>query len=170
MEYIEIGQIVNTQGLKGEVKVMPFTDAINRFDNLKKIYIEINSSKQLLEIEKVRYVKNMVILKFKGKDKIEDIEKYKGRYIFIDETDKLDLPEDTFYISDLIGLVVVDNSNNDLLGKIIDVFSTGSNDVYVVKSDDGKEILLPAIKQVINNIDLNNKQVIVNLIEGLLWE
>ena len=72
MEYIEIGQIVNTQGLKGEVKVMPFTDAINRFDNLKKIYIEINSSKQLLEIEKVRYVKNMVILKFKGKDKIED--------------------------------------------------------------------------------------------------
>jgi 16S rRNA processing protein RimM len=168
MEYIEIGQIVNTQGLKGEVKVMPFTDDINRFDDLEKIYVEINSSKQLLEIEKVRYVKNMVILKFKGKDRIEDIEKYKGKYIFIDETDKLELPDDTFYISDLIGLEVIDNSNNNSIGKIVDVFSTGSNDVYVVKSEDGKEILLPAIKQVINNIDLINKKVIVNLIEGLL--
>jgi len=170
MEYIEIGQIVNTQGLKGEVKVMPFTDDINRFDDLKKIYVEINSNKELLNIEKVRYVKNMVILKFKGKDRIEDIEKYKGKYIFIDETDKLDLPEDTFYISDLIGLDVIDNSNNNSIGKIVDIFSTGSNDVYVVKSEDGKEILLPAIKQVINNIDLINKKVIVNLIEGLLWE
>lgn len=168
MEYIEIGQIVNTQGLKGEVKVMPFTDDINRFDDFKKIYVEINSNKQLFEIEKVRYVKNMVILKFKGKDRIEDIEKYKGRYIFIDETDKLDLPEDTFYISDLIGLDVIDNSNSNLLGKIVDIFSTGSNDVYVVKSDDGKEILLPAIKQVINNINLDNKRISVNLIEGLL--
>ncbi|MBE5821468.1 MAG: ribosome maturation factor RimM [Clostridiales bacterium] len=168
MEYIEIGQIVNTQGLKGEVKVMPFTDDINRFDDLKKIYVEINSNKELLNIEKVRYVKNMVILKFKGKDRIEDIEKYKGKYIFIDETDKLDLPEDTFYISDLIGLDVIDNSNNNSIGKIVDIFSTGSNDVYVVKSEDGKEILLPAIKQVINNIDLINKKVIVNLIEGLL--
>lgn len=166
MEYIEVGQIVNTQGLKGEVKVMPFTDDINRFDKLKKLYVDNN--KELVEIEKVRYVKNLVILKFVDKDRIEDVEKFKGKYIFIDETDKLNLPKDTYYISDLIGLDVIDYSNSNLLGKIVDVFSTGSNDVYVVRSDDGKEILLPAIKQVIDNIDLKNKKIFINLIEGLL--
>ena len=167
MEYLEIGQIVNTQGLKGEVKINPFTDDIKRFDDLKKIYVEINNNKENLEIEKVRYVKNLVIVKFKGLNAIENVEKFKGKYIFIDETDKLNLPEDTYYITDLIGAKVIDDSTKNEIGIITDVFSTGSNDVYVVKTLD-KEILLPAIKQVILNIDINSKVINVNLIEGLI--
>ena len=165
MEYLEIGQIVNTQGLKGEVRINPFTDDITRFDKLKKIYVD--KDKKKLEIEKVRYVKNLVIAKFKGLNKIEDVECFKGKYIFIDEIDKLQLPEDTYYITDLIGSKVIDNATNNEIGTITDVFSTGSNDVYVVKTLD-KEILLPAIKQVILNIDINEKIINVNLIEGLI--
>ncbi len=167
MEYLEIGQIVNTQGLKGEVKINPFTDNVKRFDKLKKIYVEKNNSKQKLEIEKIRYVKNIVIAKFKGLNIIEDVQDLKGKYIFIDEEDKLDLPQDTYYITDLIGAKVLDNSTNKEIGTITDVFSTGSNDVYVVKSLD-KEILIPAIKQVVLNVDIESKIITINLIEGLL--
>ncbi len=164
MKYIEIGQIVNTQGLKGEVRINPFTDDISRFSKLEKIYVDNN--KEILYIEKIRYMKNLVIAKFIDKDKIEDIEKYKGKYIFIDESDKLVLPDDTFYISDLIGCMAVDDNNNEV-GKVIDVFSTKANDVYVVKNNN-EEILLPAIKQVIKKIDIENKTIVVNLIEGLI--
>ena len=125
MKYFEIGQIVNTQGLKGEVKVNPFTDDIKRFDKLKKIYVQTNSDKKLLEIQTVRYNKNIVIIKFKGLDRIEHVEQYKGKYIFIDENDKLDLPEDTYFISDLIGITVINNSNNQELGKITRILREG---------------------------------------------
>lgn len=167
MEYLEIGQIVNTQGLKGEVKINPFTDDVRRFDKLKKIYVEKNNNKQELEIERIRYAKNIVIAKFIGLDIIEDVQNLKGKYVFIDENDKLDLPQDTYYITDLIGAKVMDNSTNKEIGIITDVFSTGSNDVYVVKSLD-KEILIPAIKQVVLNVDIKSKIITVNLIEGLL--
>lgn len=167
MEYLEIGQIVNTQGLKGEVKINPFTDDIKRFSKLKKIYVEIDNVKQKLEIEKVRYVKNVVVVKFIGLNTIENVQIFKGKYVFIDETDKLQLPEDTYYITDLIGAKVIDNSTNNEIGIITDVFSTGSNDVYIVKSYD-KEILIPAIKEVVINVDIKSKRITINMIEGLI--
>ena len=165
-EYFEIGQIVNTSGLKGVVKVNPFTDDISRFEELKKVFIEKNKELTEYEIEEVRYHKNQVLLKFKNIDSIEEAEKFRNCYIKISRKDAKELPEDTYYIVDLIGTNVY-LENNDYVGEIIDVFSTGSNDVYVIKREGNIDLLIPAIKDVIKDIDIKNKKMIVNLIEGL---
>ena len=168
MEYLEIGQIVNTQGLKGEVRIYPYTDDAKRFDELKKIYVEIDNTKIRLDIKSVRYYKNLVIAKFNNIDTIEDAMKYKGKYIFIDEEDKLDLPEDTYYIADLIDCIVINNDTQSQVGMVVDVFSTKANDVYVVKLKEGREILIPAIKNIIVSIDIKSKKIIVNNLEELI--
>ena len=166
-EFLEIGQIVNTFGIKGMVKVKPFTDDITRFDNLKKVYVESNKTKKQYEVEEVKYHKDMVLIKFKGIDKVEDAELLRNSYLKVNRQDEPELEEGTYYIVDLIGLEVYSDEGK-LLGKLDDVFSTGSNDVYVVKNGEGKQILLPAISDVIKNIDLEQKKSVVNLIEGLL--
>ena len=165
-EYFEIGQIVNTSGLKGVVKVKPFTDDITKFNNLKTIYIEIKKELKSFEIEKVYFNKNMVFLKLKGIDTVEQAENYRNYYLKIERTNE-ELKQDSYYIVDIEGCEVYTESN-ECLGKVLEVFSTGSNDVYVVKSEDGKQILLPAIKDVIKKIDVKNKTIIVHLLEGLL--
>ena len=166
-EYLEIGQIVNTSGLKGLVKINPFTDDITRFEELKTIYVIDGKQRKEFEIEDVKYQKKQVLLKLKGIDTIEEAEKYRECYIQINRKDAVKLPEDTYFIADLIGLEVY-TTENTLLGKIEDVFPTGSNDVYVVKDKLGKQILLPAIGDVVKQVDLVNRKVIVELIEGLL--
>lgn len=166
-EYLEVGQIVNTNGLKGLLKVNPFTDDITRFERLKTILVEHKKELFEFEIESVRYQKKQVLLKLKGIDTIEEAEKYREDYLKINRNKEEKLPEDTYYIVDLIGLDVY-TENGELLGKLDDIFSTGSNDVYVVKNSEGKQILLPAISDVIKNIDLEQKKIVVNLIEGLL--
>lgn len=166
-EYLEVGQIVNTNGLKGLLKINPFTDDITRFERLKTIFIEHKKELLEFEIESVRYQKKQVLLKLKGIDTIEEAEKYREDYLKINRNKEEKLPEDTYYIVDLIGLDIY-TEGGELLGKLDDVFSTGSNDVYVVKNGEGKQILLPAISDVIKNIDLEQKKIVVNLIEGLL--
>ena len=165
-EYFEIGQIVNTYGIKGFVKVVPFTDDITRFEKLKDVYIEYKGSLISMTIDEVSYSKSNVLLKFKEAPDINMVEKYKGCYLKIKRKDVVKLPKDTYFISDLIGIEVY-KDDGMLLGVIIDIFKTGSNDVYVVKDDLGKQILLPAIKEVIKNIDVENRKIIVNLIKGL---
>ena len=165
-KYFEIGQIVTTNGIKGFVKVNPFTDNIKRYDDLKSVYIEYKSELLEFKIEEVRYYKNQVILKLEGIDSIEEANKYRNCYLKIKREDAVKLPENTYFIADLIGIQVFDESNN-FLGNIVDIFSTGSNDVYVVKNEIGKEILLPAISEVIKQIDIKNSKMVVNLIEGL---
>lgn len=166
-QLLEIGQIVNTYGIKGFLKVVPYTDNIKRFDDLETIYIEIKNELEEYEIEEVKYSKNMVLLKLKGIDDINEAEKYKNLYLKIDRKNAVKLPRNSYFIVDLIGLEVYSDSNNELLGNIVDVFPTGSNDVYVVKDELGKQILLPAISDVIKNVDIENKKMIVHLIEGL---
>lgn len=166
-EYLEVGQIVNTNGLKGLLKINPFTDDITRFERLKTILVEHKKELLEFEIESVRYQKKQVLLKLKGIDTIEEAEKYREDFLKINRNKEEKLPEDTYYIVDLIGLDIY-TENGELLGKLDDVFSTGSNDVYVVKNSEGKQILLPAISDVIKNIDLEQKKIVVNLIEGLL--
>ena len=161
MQRLEIGQIVNTFGIKGLVKVKPFTDDITRFDNLKKVYID---NKQY-EIEDVKYHKEVVLLKLKGVDKIEQAENLRNYYLEIDRKDGI-LEDGAYYIVDLIGLEVFEDKGN-LLGKLDDIYNTGSNDIYVVKDEQGKQILLPAIKEVIKEIDIENRKIIVHLIKGL---
>lgn len=165
-EYLEIGQIVNTQGLKGVVKVNPFTDDKKRFEKLKKIYVVQNTNLIEYAIQEVKYFKNQVLLKLKGIDSIEQAEKLKGLYLKIDKKDAIKLPKDTYFIADLLGMKVKTIEGEDL-GYIDDIFPTGSNDVYVVKDKEGKQILIPAIQDVIRTIDLENKVMTIKLIEGL---
>ena len=167
MEYIEIGQIVNTNGLKGVVKVNPFTDDISKFEDLKYVYIQLKNELKKVKIEQVRYNKNQVLLKLEGIDSIEEAEKYRNFYLKTEKESQEDLGEDTYYIVDLIGLDVY-SDKNEYLGKIEDVFPTGSNDVYVVKDNLGKKILIPAIADVVKEVDLKNKKMIINLIPGLI--
>ena len=166
-EYLEIGQIVNTNGLKGFLKIKPLTDDITRFEDLETIYIQKNKELIEFKIQEVKYVKNMVLLKLEGIDDIEEAEKYKNFYIKINRKDAVELEEDSYFIVDIIDSEVYTDENT-YLGKVIDVFQTGSNDVYTVKSESGKEILLPAIKDVVKSVDVKNKKIIVHLLEGLI--
>ncbi len=160
-EYFEIGQIVNTHGLKGYVKVVPYTDDIQRFSELKRVYIRYQKKLVEFDIEKVKYLKNMVSLKLAGIENINEAEKYKGCYLVIKREDARKLEKDTYFIADLIGSRVVDDQEN-LLGILEDIYNTGSNDIYVVQTSDGKQILIPAIKSAIYAIDVNQKKIVVN--------
>ena len=166
-EYLEIGQIVNTFGIKGQVKVVPFTDDITQFDTLKQINIEKRKNLELFEIEKSNYHKNMIILKLKGIDTPEQAESLRNCYIKINRKDARKLPEGTYFIVDLIGLDVYTDEEK-LLGTLEDIYNAGSSDIYVVRTSEGKQILLPAIKDVIKKVDIENKKVIVHIIEGLI--
>ncbi len=166
-DFLEIGQIVNSYGIKGFFKVVPFTDDITRFNNLKNIYIERNKKLESKEIEEVKYHKNLVLLKIKGIDDINDTEQYKNCYLKIDRKDAIGLPEDTYFITDLMGIEVFTEEGKHL-GNIVDIFPTGSNDVYVVKDESGNQILLPAIGEVIKKVDVTARKMIVKLISGLI--
>ena len=164
---LEIGQIVNTFGIKGMVKVKPFTDDIRRFDELKTVYVEKNSTKTEYEIEEVKYHKDMVLIKFKGIDKVEQAEMLRNSYLTVSRDSVEKLEEGRYYIVDLLGLEVY-TDEQVLLGTLEDIFNTGSNDIYVVKNKEGKQILLPAIQDVIKQIDMENKKIIVHLLPGLI--
>lgn len=166
-KYLEIGQIVNTFGIKGMVKVKPFTDDITRFDRLKKVYIENKTVKKEYEIGEVKYHKDMVLIKFKGIENPEQANLLRDMYLLVNREEEEPLEEGTYYIVDMIGLDVY-TEEGKLLGKLEDIFNTGSNDIYVVKDELGKQILLPAISDVIKQIDMENRKIIVHLISGLI--
>lgn len=166
-QLMEIGQIVNTYGIKGYLKIVPYTDDITRFEKLESIYIEVKKELKDFIIEDVKYSKNLVLLKLKGIDDINSAEVYKNCYIKIPRSQAVKLPENSYFIVDLIGLNVY-TDNDEELGNIIDVFSTGANDIYVVKNELGKQVLLPAISDVIKKVDIQNKKMIVHLIDGLI--
>ena len=167
VEYFEVGQIVNTFGIKGQVKVVPFTDDIERFDELNQVYIEKKGTMELFDIEKVNYHKNMVIIKFKNIDTIEEANKYRNCYLKIDRKHAKKLPKDTYFIVDLLGLPVY-TEEGELLGKVDDIYNSGSSDIYVVKDELGKQKLLPSIPEVLKEIDLENERIVVHIIQGLL--
>ena len=166
-KYFEVGQIVNTFGVMGFVKVKAFTDELERFDSLKKVYICKKDKLEEVEIEEVKYHKGMVLLKIKGINNMNDAESLKGLYLKIDRKDAKKLPKDTYFIADLIGLDVY-SDEGELLGKLEDIFKTGANDVYVVKNEIGRQLLLPSIPEVIKEVDLSNEKIIVHLIKGLI--
>ena len=129
-EYLEIGQIVNTNGLKGFLKVKPLTDDITRFEDLETVYIQKHKDLVEFKVQDVKYIKNMVLLKLEGIDNIGEAEKYKNFYIKINRKDAVELEENSYFIVDIIGSEVY-TEENELLGKVVDVFQTGSNDVSV---------------------------------------
>ena len=166
-KYLEIGQIVNTFGIKGMVKIKPFTDDINRFDRLKKVYISNKNGKKEYQIQEVKYHKNMVLMKLEGVDTPEQADLLRQSYLLVDRADEEPLEEGVYYIVDLLGLEVYTDENK-LLGKVEDIFNTGSNDIYVIKDELGKQILLPGIPEVLKNVDLEKGRITVHLIPGLI--
>jgi len=166
-EYLEIGQIVNTFGVKGMVKVNPFTDDITRFDKLKKVYICKKGKMEEVEIEEVKYHKNMVLLKLNGINNMNDAELQKGSYLKIHRKDAIPLPEGTYFIADLIGLEVYTDTG-DFLGIVDDIYNNGSTDIYVVKNELGKQILLPGIDEVLKEVNLEQEKITVHLLQGLI--
>lgn len=166
-EYFEIGQIVNHFGIKGMVKVNPFTDDISQFEKLKSILLVKDGKLSEVEIEETKYSKNQVLLKLKGIDTVEEAEKYRGCYLKIARSNSKKLPKDTYFIADILGLTVY-TDENILLGKVEDIYNSGANDIYVIKSEDGKQILLPGTKEVIKQIDLEQERITVHIIKGLI--
>lgn len=165
-DILEIGQIVNTRGLRGEVKVNSFSEDEKRFEKISTILVKEKNDFKEYEIEKVSYSKNQVILKLKTIDHIDYAEKLRGLYIYVRRSDLEDLPEGIYYFADLIGLDVY-TDKNELLGKVDDVFNTKSNSVYVVRNELGELKYLPGIPDVIKKVDLENNKITVTLIPGL---
>jgi 16S rRNA processing protein RimM len=165
--FLRVGVISTTHGIKGEVKVFPTTDDVNRFKNLKQVILDTGKEHIDLDIEGVKFFKQFAILKFKGIDNINDIEKYKGKDLLVTRENAVKLNKDEYFIYDIIGSTVITDTDEEL-GQLVEVLATGANDVYVVKSKEGKEILLPSIKECILDIDVNNKIIKVHVMEGLL--
>ncbi len=165
-DILQVGILSSTHGIQGEMKVFPTTDDANRFKKLKNVLLETQEGHKELEIERVRFFKQFVILKFKGYDSINDIEKYKGKSIFVTRENAVRLGKDEYFIADLIGITVKDE-DDVILGEIKDVLETGANDVYVIKRDGKKDLLIPAIKQCILDVDTAAGIMKVHLLEGL---
>ena len=166
-QLLQVGVISSTHGIRGEVKVFPTTDDPDRFRKLKQVILDTGREQKGLEIEGVKFFKQFVILKFKGIDNINDIEKYKEKSLYVTREHAVKLKKDEYFIADLIDVTVVDEEERQL-GKITDVITTGANDVYVVEDDHGREILFPAIKECILNVDLKNNIMKVHVMDGLL--
>ncbi len=166
-DLLQVGIITSTHGVRGEVKVYPTTDDPRRFRRLKEVFLDTGKEKMNLEIEGVKFFKQFVILKFKGLDNINDIEKYRQKSLYVTRKNAVRLQRDEYFIADLIGLKVQDEDGKEL-GTVKDVIETGANDVYEVEMADGKSLLLPAIKQCILNVDVENGTMQVHVLEGLL--
>lgn len=164
---LRVGVISNTHGIQGEVKVFPTTDDMNRFKSLKTVILDTGAEAMTLHIQKVKFFKKMVILKFKEFDNINDVEKYKGKDLLVTRENAVPLEEDEYFIYDIIG-AEVNLEDGSQLGELIEVISTGANDVYVVLTNENKEVLLPVIKDCILEIDTDNKKVKARLLPGLI--
>lgn len=167
MKNLEIGQIVNTFGIKGFVKVNPWVNDINRFDELKKVYIKIRKEIKELEIEEIKYHKNQVLIKFKGIETVEQAENFRNAILEVDREHAIPLKEGEYFIVDLLESEIF-SDDGEKIGILEDIYNTGSNDIYVIKNELGKSILLPGIPEVIKEVDVKNKKIIVHLLKGLV--
>lgn len=165
--YLRVGVISSTHGLKGEVKIFPTTDDPGRFRGLEHVLLDTGKEKRLLTITQVKYFKNQVILKFKEFNDINEIERYRGCDLYVSREDAVPLEENENFIVDLMGMQV-ETEDGKILGRLTDVLQTGANDVYIVESPEGKEILLPAIPDCILKVDVESQKMCVHLLEGLL--
>jgi 16S rRNA processing protein RimM len=165
-ELLQVGVITSTHGVRGEVKVFPTTDDAARFKNLKQVILDDGKQQREMEIASVKFFKNMVIVKFKGIDNINDVEKYRRARLLVTRENAVPLAENEYFIADLIGLSAKSEDGEEL-GTITDVLQTGANDVYVVTTPQKEEILVPAIRDCIKRVDLENKEMLIHLLPGL---
>jgi len=164
---LQVGAILDTHGLRGEVKVFPTTDDPSRYDDLREVELLTKEGSYLpLEVERVRYFKNLVIVKFKNYDSINDIEQYKKCNLYVTRENAVELAENEYFVADLIGLDAR-SDEGELLGTVADILSTGANDVYVIKGADGEELLVPAIRECVQEICLKEGFMTLHLLPGL---
>lgn len=164
---LQVGVISSTHGVRGEVKVFPTTDDVTRFRQLKKVYLDTGREMLPLEIQNVKFFKQFAILKFEGIDNINDIEKYRGKSLMIDREDAVDLDEDEYFIADMIGMKVCTEDGSEF-GTLKDVMETGANDVYIIDSLEHGEVLIPAIRECILDVDMDEERMTIHLMEGLV--
>lgn len=166
-DMLQVGVITQTHGVRGEVKVFPTTDDVNRFKKLKQVILDTGKETMPLEIQSVKFFKQFVILKFKGIDNINDIEKYKKCSLYVTREHAVALEEDEYFIADMIGMEVCTEDGN-IFGTLKDVIETGANDVYVIESAEHGEVLVPAIKECIRSVDIEKGQMMIHLMDGLI--
>lgn len=168
-DLLQVGAITSTHGVHGEVKVFPTTDDVKRFSMLKEVELETTSGTTTLHIKGVKYFKQFAILKFEEYDSLNDVEKIRGRKLYVTRNNAVKLQKNEYFIADLIGMKVVDNALH-IEGTLTDVLQTGANDVYDIALSDGRQFLLPAISDCILNVDMENRLISIHVLEGLLDE
>lgn len=166
-DFFQVGVITSTHGIRGEVKVFPTTDDPRRFKRLKEVILDTGKERPVLEIEGVKFFKQFVILKFKGLDNINDVEQYRRMPLLVPRKNAVRLAKDEYFVADLIGLEVRDEDGGRI-GCLQDVIETGANDVYDIDLDDGRKLLLPAIRQCVLEVDVEAGFIRIHILEGLL--
>lgn len=166
-ERFQVGVVTSTHGVHGEVKVFPTTDDPRRFKRLKEVILSSSKDEKMMEVESVKFFKNMVILKFVGIDTMNDAETLRQCSLYVTRENAVRLRKDEYFIADLIGISVF-NENNEKIGTLTDVYETGANDVYVIAMEDGRELLLPAIKQCVLDVNVEEGKMQIHILEGLL--
>ena len=166
-ELLQVGVITSTHGVRGEVKVFPTTDDAARFKQLKHVLLDTGREMKPLEIQGVKFFKQFVILKFKGIDNINDIERYKRCPLLVERKDAVELKEDEYFIADMIG-IQVETEDREVFGTLKDVMETGANDVYVIDTEEHGEVLIPAIKECILDVDVEKRKMTIHLMDGLI--
>ena len=166
-ELLQVGVITSTHGVRGEVKVFPTTDDVRRFKRLKEAILDTGKEQIVVEIEGVKFFKQFAILKFKGFDNMNDVERFRQKCLYVSRKNAVRLSRNEYFVADLIDIVVFDENEQEL-GVLTDVITTGANDVYEIKMKDGRELLLPAIKQCILDVDIEGRKMKVHVLDGLL--
>lgn len=166
-DYLQVGVITSTHGIRGEVKVFPTTDDASRFQSLKNVILDTGREKLSLEIERVKYFKQFVILKFKGIDNINDIEKYRKMPLLVSREDAVELGEDEYFMADMLGMKVFTDEGEEF-GTLKDIMETGANDVYIIDTKMHGEVLIPAIKDCILDVDTEGQKMTIHLMDGLI--
>lgn len=166
-ERFQVGIITSAHGVRGEVKVFPTTDDPKRFKRLKQVILESGKGDVLLDIESVKFLKKFVVIKFKGFDTPEEMEKFRQKSIYVTRENAVRLSRDEYFIADLMGMCVKDEDGADI-GVLREVLETGANDVYIIDLNDGRELLLPAIKECVLNVDIEAGEMRIHILDGLI--
>ena len=166
-DMLQVGVLTSTHGVRGEMKVFPMTDDVKRFKKNKNYILQTSKGNMEVKVESAKFFKQFVILKFEGFNSIDDIAPYKNCGLFVTRENAVKCAKDEYFIADLIGLSVCEEDGNEI-GTLTDVIQTGANDVYVVKTSEGKEHLFPAIKECVRSIDMSEQKLIVHIMPGLL--
>ena len=166
-DLLQVGVITSTHGVRGEVKVFPTTDDVRRFKKLKEAILDTGKEQLAVEIEGVKFFKQFAILKLKGYDTMNDVERFRQKSLYVTRKNAVRLSRNEYFVADLIDIKVFDEKEQEL-GVLTDVITTGANDVYEIKMTDGRELLLPAIKQCILDVDIEARKMKVHVLDGLL--